>query len=186
MWARRRVDDLLEEIALGGNRPELQRRGLDLALAYNFATPYTAFLAIPASELDWQSAHALANARSYKAEILRRKPDAAHVAGRASSTESDTIAADWPQTNDSWSEQSAASRHERDLAANDSAESENPLDSPAPVRRMKLSHGSQNKSGEEQGGCASCAVGGRGDGTLAALAFAGVIMIAGLARRRRR
>ena len=31
-------------------------------------TPYTAFLAIPASELDWQSAHALAGARAYKAE----------------------------------------------------------------------------------------------------------------------
>ena len=54
---------------------------IDLALAYNFATPYTAFLAIPASELDAVSAHQLANARAYKAEILRRKPDAAHVAG---------------------------------------------------------------------------------------------------------
>ena len=56
-WAGARVDDLLDEIALGGDRPELQSEVLDLALAYNFATPYTAFLAIPASELDWQSAH---------------------------------------------------------------------------------------------------------------------------------
>ena len=51
---------------------------------------------------------------------------------------------------------------------------------------MKLSHGSQNKSGEEQGGCASCAVGGRDNAPLAALAFASVVMLAAFARRRRR
>ena len=70
-WAGARVDDLLDEIALGGDRPEIQTEVVDLALAYNFATPYTAFLAIPDSELDWMSAHQLAGARAYKAEILQ-------------------------------------------------------------------------------------------------------------------
>ena len=62
-WAGARVEDLVDEIALGGSRPEIENEVIDLALAYNFTTPYTAFLAIPASELDAMSAHQLANAR---------------------------------------------------------------------------------------------------------------------------
>jgi Ca-activated chloride channel family protein len=187
-WAGARVDDLLDEIELGGDRPEIQTEVVDLALAYNFATPYTAFLAIPASELDWQSAHALAGARAYKAELLKRKPDAARVAGRSTpgAVAEDATQVDSLISNSRAEAQPSPPRHERELAANDSAESESPLDSPAPVRRMKLSHGSQNKSGEEQGGCASCAVGGRDDAPFAALTFAGVVMLAAFARRRRR
>ena len=71
----------------------MQSEVLDLALAYNFVTPYTAFLAIPDSELDWQSAHALAGARAYKAELLQaqarrgtRRERAQHTGRRRSRT----------------------------------------------------------------------------------------------------
>ncbi|NVB84509.1 MAG: VWA domain-containing protein, partial [Kofleriaceae bacterium] len=51
LWAQARVDHLLEELALGATAPELKDEVLELALAYNFVTPYTSFLAIPESEL---------------------------------------------------------------------------------------------------------------------------------------
>ncbi|HEY5447664.1 MAG TPA: VWA domain-containing protein [Polyangia bacterium] len=193
-WAGARVDDLLDEIELGGSRPELQNEVLDLALAYNFATPYTAFLAIPASELDWQSARTLSGARAYKSEILKRKPDAARVAGRAAPG-GDTVAGNESQQQDSMTlslsrpSESAApqaappSSHDRVYADN---EMENPLEeATAPKKKMQLGSHSQ-KAGEDDAGCASCALGGRGADALAALAFAGIIVIAGFARRRRR
>jgi len=167
---------------------------LDLALAYNFATPYTAFLAIPASELDWQSARTLSGARAYKSEILKRKPDAARVAGRAAPG-GDTVAGNESQQQDSMTlslsrpSESAApqaappSSHDRVYADN---EMENPLEeATAPKKKMQLGSHSQ-KAGEDDAGCASCALGGRGADALAALAFAGIIVIAGFARRRRR
>jgi Ca-activated chloride channel family protein len=185
-WAGARVDDLLDEIALGGEKPELQGEVLDLALAYNFATPYTAFLAIPESELDWQSAHTLAGARAYKSDLMRRKPDAARVAKR------DT-------TPGGGEERAAADEGARDFAMPDSeqvsssrrmAENESPLSSsldseeasaPRPAKRMQL--GKRTTAGQDEGGCASCALVGRGDGTVAALlAFAGLLV----ATRRRR
>jgi len=190
-WAGARVDDLLDEIELGGDRPELQNEVLDLALAYNFATPYTAFLAIPASELDWQSARTLSGARAYKSQILQRKPDAARVAGRAapgggevasdSSSQQDMVALSARRSSESAAPEPAPAS--RVYALND--ESENPLEEAAgPKKKMRLGSHSQ-KSGEDDAGCASCALGGRGDDTLAALGFAGVIMMAGFARRRR-
>jgi Ca-activated chloride channel family protein len=180
-WAGARVDDLLEEIALGGDRPELQSEVLDLALAYNFATPYTAFLAIPASELDWQSAHALANARSYKADILRRKPDAARVAKRDATQGgvAQTEAEEWRDLATPNAEPVNASRT---MADN---ESENPLDEAMPRKMHTLGKHDSKKAGQEQGGCASCALGGNGNAPLAALAFASVVIIAAFTRRRR-
>jgi Ca-activated chloride channel family protein len=46
LWAQARVDHLLEELALGAKEPEMMNEVVELALAYNFVTPYTAFLAI--------------------------------------------------------------------------------------------------------------------------------------------
>jgi Ca-activated chloride channel family protein len=51
LWAQSRIDHLLEEIALDGSKQELKNEVLELALAYNVVTPYTAFLAVPESEL---------------------------------------------------------------------------------------------------------------------------------------
>ena len=189
-WAGARVDDLLDEIELGGSRPELQNEVLDLALAYNFATPYTAFLAIPASELDWQSARTLSGARAYKSEILKRKPDAARVAGRAAPG-GDTVAGNESQQQDLTLSLRRSDRAAPQAAPPDShdrvlAENENALEeTAAPKKKMQLGSHSQ-KVGEDDAGCASCALGGRGGDALAALAFAGIVMIAGFARRRRR
>lgn len=75
LWAQARVDHLLEEIALGDTSAELPVEVTELALAYNFVTPYTAFLAIPESELG-DAANTLADARARKQEILKKHPDA--------------------------------------------------------------------------------------------------------------
>ena len=161
-WAGARVDDLLDEIALGGDQPELQGEVLDLALAYNFATPYTAFLAIPESELDWQSAHTLSGARAYKADILRRKPDAARVARRdAPQGGAEQAEADTQEFHDLASPTAAPVSASRTMAENESPlssslDSEEASESPR-MKKSQLGHGIQNKSGQEQGGCASCA-----------------------------
>jgi Ca-activated chloride channel family protein len=180
-WAGARIEDLVDEIALGGTRPELETEIIDLALAYNFATPYTAFLAIPASELDAVSAHQIASARGYKAEILRRKPDAAHVAGGGGG------AADRVDMADDVLESGNAARpmtHQRTMAANEGEES--PLSEISDVRPLKKSTPGRGGARQEPGGCASCAVGGHGNGALAGLVLAGLVMVVGFGRRRRR
>lgn len=191
-WAGARVDDLLDEIALGGSGAELQNEVVDLALAYNFATPYTAFLAIPESELDWQSAHQLANARAYKADLFRRKPDAARVAGRPGASPGgddgyarrDVDADNAPR----WS--SAPRRRPQEFADNESpasgADEESPLEAAPPAPKYKLGHQNAGMSRKGSGGCLSCAVAGPGETTLAALVVIGAVMVSGFRRRRRR
>jgi Ca-activated chloride channel family protein len=76
-WAQARVDDLLEEMALAGESDELKNEAIDLALAYNFVTPYTAFLAIPASELTDEAKDLIDSARAAKRKIRESHPDAA-------------------------------------------------------------------------------------------------------------
>src|SRR5262249_44718741 len=161
----------LDEIELGGSRPELQNEVLDLALAYNFATPFTAFLAIPESELDWQSARQIASARAYKAELFRRKPDAAHVAGSAgpgpSASEENRL-----QSSERFDKAAADDAHEsmqerrRERLAQNSppAESEeNPLEEASARPKYKLGSSGARR---EPGGCSSCSVSGTDDATL--------------------
>jgi Ca-activated chloride channel family protein len=76
-WAEARTADLLEEIALAGETEELVEEATELALAYDIVTPYTAFLAIPASELTDSTSETLAEARARKSKILAANPDAA-------------------------------------------------------------------------------------------------------------
>ncbi|MEO8702259.1 MAG: VWA domain-containing protein [Kofleriaceae bacterium] len=78
LWAQARVDHLLEEISLGSKEPELMTEVLELALAYNFVTPYTAFLAIPESELGTERDTVMA-ARERKAKIMAQNADAASL-----------------------------------------------------------------------------------------------------------
>jgi MYXO-CTERM domain-containing protein len=78
MWAQARVDHLLEEIALGAKAPELVEEVTTLALAYNFVTPYTAFLAIPESELG-ELASTVAQARERKKKIMAANTDVANL-----------------------------------------------------------------------------------------------------------
>ncbi|WP_428261972.1 VIT and vWA domain-containing protein [Haliangium sp.] len=76
LWAQARVDDLLEEIALYGETEELQGEVVNLAVAYNFVTQYTSFLAIPESELTDGARDLLASARERKQRILAAHKDA--------------------------------------------------------------------------------------------------------------
>ncbi|MBA2538602.1 MAG: VWA domain-containing protein [Deltaproteobacteria bacterium] len=78
LWAQARVDHLQEEIALGAKQPELMTELIELALAYNFVTPYTAFLAIPEAELGDQRG-TIEAARAAKKKIMAQNPDAANL-----------------------------------------------------------------------------------------------------------
>ena len=76
LWAKGRVDDLLEEIALRGETEELKTEVVELALAYEHVTPYTSFLAIPEEEVTGAVADTLASARDRKAKIRQAHKDA--------------------------------------------------------------------------------------------------------------
>lgn len=75
-WAISRVDDLLEDIQLKGEEPELRDEVISLALAYDFVTPYTAFLAVPERELTAQAAQTLAQARAQRMTAQANNVDA--------------------------------------------------------------------------------------------------------------
>ncbi len=77
LWANARVAHLLEEMALHGETLELRRETQELGLAYNLMTPYTAFLAIPESELTSRGSKLLAAARDQRQDALAFNPDAA-------------------------------------------------------------------------------------------------------------
>jgi hypothetical protein len=81
MWGRARIEHLLEQIALDGAAPDRVAETLDLALAYDVVTPFTAFLAIPASELSAEGAATLGEARARKRAIRAAHPDAALLLG---------------------------------------------------------------------------------------------------------
>ncbi|HWE25895.1 MAG TPA: VWA domain-containing protein [Myxococcales bacterium] len=78
LWAKSRIDDVLEEISLTRNPPaELQNEVIELGLAYNLVTPYTSFLAVPERELNGAQAAALTSLREQRARIMAANSDAA-------------------------------------------------------------------------------------------------------------
>lgn len=79
LWAESRVDHLSEKIALGEGTAEHQKEVIDLALAYNFVTDYTSFLAVPEAELTADARVTLEQARARKQEILSSHPDAVQL-----------------------------------------------------------------------------------------------------------
>ncbi|HEX5061712.1 MAG TPA: VIT and VWA domain-containing protein [Kofleriaceae bacterium] len=85
LWAQARVQHLLEEISLGKQDAEMTNEVIDLALAYNFVTPYTSFLAIPESELGNMKGTVEA-ARERKQKILADNPEVAALEGKKSSS----------------------------------------------------------------------------------------------------
>ncbi|NUO47965.1 MAG: hypothetical protein HOV80_03820 [Polyangiaceae bacterium] len=76
LWGRERIAHLLEDVALFGSSPEKVDETIELALAYNVVTPYTAFLAIPESELTAQSKELLGSLRQQKLAVLSKHRDA--------------------------------------------------------------------------------------------------------------
>ncbi|MFW5876995.1 MAG: VWA domain-containing protein [Myxococcota bacterium] len=83
LWAQKRVDDLLEAIALGGETEEAVREVTELALAYRFTTPYTSFLAIPEEELTDGARARIDDMRARRRKILAANPDAAALSRSA-------------------------------------------------------------------------------------------------------
>ncbi len=77
MWGQNRVDDLLEQISLSGETPELKNETIELALAYGLVTQYTSFLAIPESEITGEVAETMERERKRRADILKKHKDAA-------------------------------------------------------------------------------------------------------------
>ena len=162
MWAQGRVDHLLEELSLGATAAELVEEVTTLALAYNFVTPYTAFLAIPESELG-AMASTVAQARERKRKIMADDPDVANL-GRTGG-EVITISGTVPTIDP------GATSHgmtiTRDFIQN----------IPVPGRGFEGS----TKPSSRQHGCAGCAS--SGDGASSMLVIAGLVL---LMRRRRR
>lgn len=97
VWAESRIDHLLEQIELAATKDgtsELQNEVVDLALAYNFVTPYTAFLAVPERELGPASAQTLAAARARKRELVAQEGTGAKNAQDGQTASLDSFAAD--------------------------------------------------------------------------------------------
>jgi Ca-activated chloride channel homolog len=78
LWAKSRIDDVLEEMALTRSpRPEQSNEVIELGLAYNLVTPYTSFLAVPESELNGAQAAELTSLREQRARAIAAHRDAA-------------------------------------------------------------------------------------------------------------
>lgn len=172
LWAKSRIDYLLDEIALNGANQELSDEVTELALAYNFVTPYTAFLAIPASEVDAVSAHELASARARKQEVMKRKSGAASLAavepgqaGAPHATANARVVADMDPRNNGLK----------------SSQEEDPL-SKFKVQEMS------DRSASKKAGCASCNLGGAlvGGDAVAAGSFLALLGLLVMRRRNRR
>jgi Ca-activated chloride channel family protein len=76
LWAKNRVDRLLEDISLKGETDERRNETIELALSYGLVTPYTSFLAIPESELTETTSELMKDARARKKSILAKRQDA--------------------------------------------------------------------------------------------------------------
>ncbi len=180
LWAQKRVGHLLEEISLGSSAPELVEEVTNLALAYNFVTPYTAFLAIPDSELGAMRSTVEA-LRDRKRKILADNPEVAALKGTKSSNgpvESDIDGKDDDEDD---------LRRNR-VAMNDSGSSDEEGDSdPASGRRVMAEATSyKGAASDRRHGCAGCTTGGGGSGSLAlALLVAAVLVRTGRSTRRR-
>ncbi len=171
LWAQSRVTHLLEEISLGSSAPEMVEEVTNLALAYNFVTPYTAFLAIPDSELGAMR-NTVEAMRDRKRKIMADNPEVVAInKGRgvpSSSSTGSTVSAD--DIGDDEEEEDARPSQKR-MAMNDSGY-DGDIDRAAPI----------SASGQTRAhGCAGCAAGGGSGGLVLGLFVTSV-----LARRRRR
>lgn len=174
LWAQARVGHLLEDLELDGEQAEKKTEVIELALAYNFVTKFTSFLAIPEGEATGNTKAALDNARARKAEVLRKHKDAVAL-----------------------KEKNQRGRRERERDVDRAA----PQGAPPPrVAERQLSMDSRGDgddddddadeddgdpshpgSARKKSGCAGCQAPGTGDGGALIL-----LVLAGLLIRRRR
>lgn len=164
LWANARIDHLGERMALAGETSEMKDETIELALAYDVVTEYTSFLAIPESELTWQTARTLAEARQRKADLRSKMSDA-----RALSDEQTFAMAD---AGGSTSRDFATVVESAGMEAEDAPSAPDHDQSAAPYELQRNAMG--------RAGCASCRTGGR-PGPLALL-----LPLTILALRRRR
>ncbi len=94
VWARRRVEFLLDRIEQGGGSMFVDE-ALELSLAYDIVTPYTAFLAMPENELMADTAELMLGARRHKRRILAEYPDATAIRGAEGSAGGAFVAGDY-------------------------------------------------------------------------------------------
>ena len=163
LWAQARVDHLLEQIQLDGAnaKSELQTEIVDLALAYNFVTPYTAFLAVPESELGPAAQQTVAAARARKQKLVAQE---GQDQGQGQSAQVPHVAS----TPDVMSADGPARMHERVAAAGDSDDD---------AHEDKLA----NDETVHGHGCAGCATS-SGDGATSLLLI-GLVAVFVLRRR---
>ncbi len=169
LWAQSRVEHLLEELSLGAKAPELQDEVLELALAYNFVTPYTAFLAIPESELG-DMKDTVTAARERKRKVLADNSDAAALHGNTGGTVA--VTRNTPV-------QSAQLGADAPDEEEDSVQRKPGLDGTRPSGNYA------ELTGTKRHGCAGCATG--GESGAQGLLLAGLTaLVAGRRRRGRR
>ena len=165
LWASARVDDLLEELSLSGDQTELKDEVVDLSLAYNFVTPYTAFLAIPQSEITPDVRVDLDHVREQKADALRRMVDArAAIVGARSGR----VSARRRAAPEAFMASSGPGGMQDDLLTVDL------MDTPASGARETAEEVRPAPSAvrAERAGCASCTVGAQADAPHARLGVA--------------
>jgi Ca-activated chloride channel family protein len=167
VWAQARIDHLLEQLELDDSgKSELRDEVIDLALAYNFVTPYTAFLAVPERELNPAAAQTIADARARKRQIAQQEAQPAPTT---------TVAANSPPSGNG---------QVIDMFGADSAEADAP--SPRAHKRVAAADTDDDVSPTSEPrvhghGCAGCATGGGGGASW--LALVGVVALV-LTRRR--
>ncbi len=159
LWAQARIDHLLEEIALDGSKTEFKDEVLELALAYNVITPFTAFLAVPESELGAMRDTVLA-ARERKAKVMAANVDLLPAESRAVATRTESLGTSHGRT---------ANRE-----ADDDGEDAAPAMTEAMTEAMSDTNGRH--------GCAGCATSGSSGATTGLLLLGTMLSL----RRRRR
>ncbi len=180
MWAQARVDHLLEELSLGAKAPELVEEVTELALAYNFVTPYTAFLAIPESELG-AMAGTVAQARERKKKIMSQHSDVAGLHGGGG--EVITIQGSAPAIDPTSTSQGTTI--DKNYIKNIPVPGrtfEATLGAAAGAQNDKLPSQNIQTTGSRRHGCAGCASSGDGAPTLLVIGLA----VLGVVRRRPR
>lgn len=170
LWAQSRVEHLQEEIALGAKEPEYKTELIELSLAYNFVTPYTAFLAIPESELGDQRG-TIEQARERKRKIMAANQDVANIdKDRHSVGQTYARNAPAPAPGGAYPVDHALKAPPRDYARSDD---EDAAEAPRGGRHAEV-------TSTRGRGCAGCA---SGPGGEASLLLIGLVFL--LARRRR-
>lgn len=202
LWAQSRVDHLIEEIGLTGPNQELENEVIELALAYNFVTQYTSFLAIPESELTAEARDMMLSARERKRQVMIKKADAAALGAAERNKDTGVVAVRRPpppSPTSSSAAQPGSVDFESDDIDGELAAPEDAMGGDMVDTRNFATHAGSTRAADEPaeaeeqvsysvvrekgGGCAGCASGGAASGGLPFL-LAFLALIALRCRRR--